>query len=164
MKSKNMKSKEIFNRIENLINDKINKSDNSKMETDIENKSDKNEFKDILYLLMQLLLTILKAPFKIVAKYLRDEIIMAVKKDAKLYMLIMGIMGVLFVFFSVIWLFISVAVGIYCYDKGHTIFISIIYSIGFQLISFILIGLIALIASRKLKSLKILKNLNKYKK
>jgi hypothetical protein len=122
-----MKSEDIINKIENIINDKTNKSDNLKMETEIENKSDKNEFNDIMYLLLQLLLNVIKVPFKIVAKYLRDEIIMAVKKDAKLYMLIIGIMVVLFVFFSVIWLFISVAVGIYCYDKGHTIFISIIY-------------------------------------
>ena len=161
-----MKSKDILNRIENLINDKFSNSDKSKIdaEIEIENKSDKTEFKEILYLLMQLFLNVLKAPFKIVAKYLRDEIIIAVKKDAKLYMLIMGIMGVLFVFFSVIWLFISVAVGVYYYDNGHTIFISIIYSIGFQLISFILITLIALLASSKLKSLKILKKLNKYNK
>ena len=158
-----MKSKDIFNRIENIINYKLHQSDNSKMETEteIENKSDKNGFKEIWYLFMQLLLNVLKAPFKIIANYLKDEIIIAVKKDAKLYMLIMGIMGVLFVFFSVIWLFISVAVGVYCYDKGHTIFISIIYSIGFQLISFIMMSLIAFIASRKLKSLKILKRLNK---
>ncbi len=161
-----MKSKDILNRIENLIDDKFNNSDDSKIEakTEIENKSDKTEFKEILHLLMQLFLNVLKAPFQIVAKYLRDEVITAVKKDVKLYMLIMGIMGVLFIFFSVIWLFISVAVGVYFYDEGHTIFISIIYSIGFQLISFILITLIALIASRKLKSLKIMKKLNKYNK
>ena len=158
-----MKSKEIFNRIENIINDNVNKSDNSKNddETENENKYAKTEFKNILYLLMQLFLNIIKTPFKVVAKYLRDEIIIAVKKDAKIYMLIMGIMGVLFVFFSVIWLFISVAVGVYIYDKGNTIFISIVYSIGFQIISFILFSFIGFIASRKLKSLKILKKLNK---
>lgn len=158
-----METKEILNRIENIINDSINKSDNSKIEneTDNKNKYAKSEFKNILYLLMQLFLNTLKAPFKIVAKYLRDEIIIAVKNDAKIYMLIMGIMGVLFVFFSVIWLFISVAVGVYFYDNGYTILISIIYSVGFQLISFILISLIALIASKKLKSLKVMKKLNK---
>ena len=76
----------------------------------------------------------------------------------------MGIMGVLFVFFSVIWLFISVAVGVYYYDKGHTLLISIIYSIGFQLISFIIMSLIAFIASKKLKSLKFLKRFKKIDK
>lgn len=159
-----MKSKEIFDRIENIIDDNINRPDNSITEekTEDESKYDKTQFKDILYLLTQLFLNILKAPFKIVAKYLRDEIITAVKNDTKIYMLIMFIMGVLFVFFSVIWLFISIAVGFYFYDKGYTILLSIIYSIGFQLVSFVLVGLIALIASRKLKSLKVMKKLNKY--
>jgi hypothetical protein len=159
-----MKSKEIFDRIENIINDNVNKSDNSKTEdkTENEKKYAKTEFKDILYLLMLLFLDILKAPFKIVAKYLRDEIITAIKNDAKIFMLIMLIMGVLFVFYSVIWLFISIAVGVYFYDKGYTILISIIFSIGFQLVSIVLISLIALIASRKLKSLKMMKKLNKY--
>ncbi len=94
-----MKSEEIFNKIEKLIDDKINKPVNSKMEIEVENKSDKKEFKDILYLLMQLLFNVIKTPFKIVTKFLRDEIIIATKKDAKIYMLIMGIMGALFVFF-----------------------------------------------------------------
>ena len=156
-----MKSEEIFDRIENILNDKMNHSGNPETEPGSENKSVKNEIKDIAYLLMQLALNVLKAPFKIVAKYFINEIIDAAKNDAKLYMLLMGIMGVLFVFFSVMWLFVSVAVGVYFYDKGNTIFVSTIYSIGFQLISFILIALIALFASKNLKSLKVLKKLNK---
>jgi ABC-type transport system involved in multi-copper enzyme maturation permease subunit len=71
----------------------------------------------------------------------------------------MGIMGVLFVFFSVIWLFISVAVGVYFYENGNSILISIVYSILFQLISFILVSLIALLASKKTESLKMLNNI-----
>ena len=156
-----MKSEEIFNRIESILNDKMNHSGNPETEPGTENRSAKNEIKDIAYLLMQLALNILKAPFKIAAKYFINEIVDAAKNDARLYMLLMGIMGVLFVFFSVMWLFVSVAVGVYFYDKGNTIFVSTIYSIGFQLISFILIALIALFASKKLKSLKVLKKLNK---
>ena len=119
--------KDIFNRIEEIMD----KCDSSKAEkeTDAENNSDKNRFKEIIYLVLHVFLNVLKAPFKIVAKYLKDEIIIAVKKDAKIYALILGIMGVLFVFFSVIWLFISVAIGVYFYDQGHSILISIIYSV-----------------------------------
>ena len=113
---------------------------------------------------MQFFLNILKTPFNIIAKYLRDEIIISVKKDAKLYVFIMGIIVVLFVFFSVIWLFISVAIGVYFYEQGHSILLSIIYSIGFQIVSFILISIIALIVSKKLKTHKMLKKLNDYKK
>ncbi len=108
-------------------------------------------------------MNILKTPFIIIAKFLRDELVDSIKNDVKIYALIIGIMGVLFVFFSVIWLFISVAVGVYFYDKGYSLQLSIIYSIGFQAVCFLLIGLIALIASRNLKSFKILKKIKKYK-
>ena len=155
-----MKSKEILDRIENLINSKINKSGETKTES--ETNSDKDIIKNIMYLAAHFFLNILKTPFKIIAKYLRDEIITAVKKDAKLYALIMGIMGVLFVFFSVLWLFISIAVGVYFFEQGHSLLLSIIYSIGFQIVSFILISLIALVASKKLKSLKMLKKIKNF--
>ena len=155
-----MKSIKILDKIENLINSEINKLDETKTES--ENNSDKDIIKNIIYLALQFFLNIIKTPFKIIAKYLRDEIITAVKKDAKLYALIMGIMGVLFVFFSVLWFFISIAVGVYFFEQGHSLLLSIIYSIGFQIISFILIGLIALVASKKLKSLKKLRKLKNY--
>lgn len=113
-------------------------------------------------MLLQFFLNIIKSPFKIIAKYLRDEIIIAVKKDAKIYAILMGIMGILFVFFSVMWLFISVAIGVYFFEQGYPILISIIYSIGFQIISFILLSLIAFFALKKLKSIKMLKKLNSY--
>lgn len=155
-----MKSKEILDRIENLINSEVNKSDETKTES--ENNSDKDTTKYIIYLALKFFLNILKTPFKIVAKYLRDEILTAIKKDAKLYALIMGIIVVLFVFFSVLWLFVSIAVGVYFFEQGHSLFLSIIYSIAFQIISLILMGLYALVASRKLNSLKMLKKLKNY--
>ncbi len=151
-----MKSKEIIDKIEKIIDSKVDDSDK------IKNDSDKNIVEDIVYLALQFLLNIIKTPFNIVAKYLRDEVITSIKKDAKLYALVMGIMGVLFVFFSVIWLFISVAVGVYFYEQGSSILISIVYSIIFQIVSFILVGLIAFFTSKKLKSLKIMKKLSKH--
>ncbi len=156
-----MKSKEVFNKIESIINDNVNKSGNSNNADRIENEDNdgKNEFKEILYLLMQLLINILKAPFKIVAKYLRDEIIIAAKNDAKIYMVIVVIMGILFVFFSLIWLFVSFAVAVYFYYEGNTILTSIVYSVGFQLIAFVLVSLVGIIVSKKLKSLKVLNKL-----
>lgn len=159
-----MKSEEVFNRIEEIINGSVNKTDdpNNTDEDNKQNGQNKSEFKKIIYLLLQLVLNVIKSPFKIVAKYLRDEIFIAIKNDARIYMMILGIMGVLFVFFSVIWLFISVAVGVYFYDNGHSILNSIVYSIIIQLVSFLLVSLIAFIASKKLKSLKVLKKLKKY--
>ena len=150
---------EILDKIESII-----KTENSELNTEGE-KSDKqtpdsqNSAKDIMYLVLHFFLNIIKAPFDLIAKYLKNEIINAIKKDTKLYALIMGIMGVMFVFFSVLWLFISVAIGVYYFENGKSILISIMYSIGFQLISFIIVGLIAFIASTQIKSLKMLKKI-----
>jgi len=150
---------EILDKIENII-----KTENSELVTD-EEKSDKqtpdnkNSAKDIMYLVLHFFLNIIKAPFDLIAKYLKNEIINAIKKDTKLYALIMGIMGVMFVFFSVLWLFISVAIGVYYFENGDSLLNSIMYSIGFQLISFIIVGLIAFIASTQIKSLKMLKKM-----
>jgi hypothetical protein len=150
---------EILDKIENIIKNESQKSSENKI--DSENHTDNNTAKDIIYLILQFFLSILKAPFSIITRYLKNEIITAIKKDAKLYALIMFIMIILFVFFSVLWLFISVAVGVYFQEKGHSILMSIIYSIGFQLISIIFISSIAFIASKKLKSLKMLKKFKK---
>jgi len=148
---------EVLDKIEKIIKNDNPEPDEGK--TDSGDQPSSHSTKDIIYLIIDFFLNTLKAPFKIIAKYLRNEIVEAVKKDAKLYALIMGIMGVLFVFFSVIWLFISVAVGVYFYEKGNSILISIVYSILFQLISFILVSLIALLASKKTESLKMLNNI-----
>lgn len=156
-----MEIKQIFNRIESIISDNIKNDRENEVEN--EDGSIKKNLKDIFYLLLDLLLNILKAPFKLVARILRDELIASVKKDAKLYMFILLLSGVLFVFFSVIWLFISVAVGVYFYKKGNTVLLSIIYSIVFQTVSFIFVDLIAFIASKKITSLKLIKKMNNTK-
>lgn len=155
-----METKEIIDRLENILNSREEADKSQERDTD---SSDKKTITDILYLILQFFLNILKTPFIIIAKFLRDELVDSIKNDAKIYMVIMGIMGILFVFFSVIWLFVSVAVGVYFYDKGYSILFSIIYSIGFQVICFVLISLIALIFSRNLKSIKMLKKIKKYK-
>ena len=157
-----MESKEVFTRIEKIIDEQINSSGKTGSNLDEESKQNKNEFKEIIYLALHLVLNVFKAPFKFAARYLRDEILIAVKNDAKVSMVIMGMMGVLFVFFSVIWLFISVAIGVYYYDNGNSVLTSIIYSLIFQILSFVVVGLIAFAVSKKLKSMETLKRLNKY--
>jgi len=117
-------------------------------------------FREYLGLLFSVIIDIVKVPLKLLTNFLKKELIVAIKKDAKLYAVIMGIMGVLFVFFTVMWLFISVAVGVYFYEKGETILISVLYSILFQFGSIIVVSLIAYFASKKIKSLKMLKNID----
>jgi hypothetical protein len=152
---------EILDKIEGILKSESLKSDENKLET--ESQPNKNSANNLIYLVFHFLLNILKAPFNLFAKYLKDEIISAIKKDAKLYALIMGMMGVLFVFFSVLWLFVAVVVGVYFHEKGHSILMSIVYSIGFQIICFIFVALIAFVSSRKIKSLKMISNMKDFK-
>ena len=128
-------------------------------ETQSNYKSERNRFREFGASVIHALGGIIKFPFKMFARYLRDELILAIKKDAKIYTLILGLMGVLFVFFSVMWFFVSVAIGVYFYDNGCSILSAVMYSIGFQTLSFILIALIVLFASKRLNTLKLFKKL-----
>ena len=123
-------------------------------------ESKPNIFKEYIGLLFSVIIDIVKAPLKLLTNFLKKELIVAIKKDVKLYAVIMGIMGVLFVFFTILWLFISIAVGVYFYEKGESMLVSILYSIVFQFGSMILVASIAFFASKKIKSLKMLKNLD----
>lgn len=148
---------EVIDKIEEIIKNETLKEDEDNAET--EERSTKNTVKELITLVLHFILNILRIPLNLIATYLRKEIVSAIKKDAKLYTLIMAIMAVLLIFFSVMWLFVSVAVAVYFHEQGSSVLISIVYSIGFQLISFMLMGLIALIASKNIKSLKMLKRL-----
>lgn len=144
-----------LNKIEGIITNKVADATENK-KVDDKGSAMLTTTKEIIILFISFLKDIFKIPMKIVTKFLINEIVAAAKKDAKNYALIMGLMGVLVVFFSVLWLFISVAVAAYFYDKGNVIFISIMYSLGFQLISFIIISLIVYIISRRIKSLRLM--------
>ncbi len=148
-----MESKEILDKIEDIISKQVDDLDNASTD------SDKSTLKSIGYLMFQFFLKIIKAPFNFANNYIKGEIIKSIKKDAKLYALIMITVGILFIFFAVIWLFIAIAISAYFYEKGHTLFNAIVYSIGIQLIAFIGIGLTALIASKKIKSLQLMKKI-----
>ncbi len=150
-----MEIDEILNKIESIVNDKtLNFSDNKS-----EKQTNNNSAKEMFYLILRFILSVIKAPFTLIAKYLKNEIVHAVKKDAKLYTLIIGMMGMLFIFFTVLWLFISVAVGVYYFENGNSIFVSALYSIAFQLTISIIVGIAAFILSTRIKSLNMLKQL-----
>ena len=150
-----MSIEDYINKIEK-IGEKLSETSNS----DESNDNKPNVLKEYFGLFFTLIFDIIKIPLKLLTNFLRKELVVAIKKDAKIYAVIMGIMGVLFVFFTVMWLFISVAVGVYFYEKGETMLISVLYSILFQFGSIIVVSLIAYFASKKIKSLKMLKNID----
>lgn len=159
-KMKKMNFDDYMNRIEKMVGNINRPSSSNESE---KNNSTNDSLKELVNLLITFFMDIIKFPLKIIANIIRKEIIYTLRKDAKLYALIMGLMVVLFIFFSVLWLFVSTAVGVYFYENGSSILASIMYSVLFQLGSFIILGIVVYIASGKIESLKMLKKLDSLK-
>jgi len=123
-------------------------------------KTAKGVAMELVYLVLQFILNLIKAPFRFVAGYVKNEIVSAVKKDAGLMAVISVMIMVLFVFFLIFWLSVSVAVGAYFYENGNTLLISILYSIAFQILSSLLAGLIAYISVRSLRTFKLFRSVS----
>jgi len=157
---KKMNFDDYMNRIEKMVRNINQPSFSNESE---KNNSTNDSLKELVSLLITFFMDIIKFPLKVIANIIRKEIIYTIRKDAKLYALIMGLMVVLFIFFSVLWLFVSTAVGVYFYENGSSILKSIMYSVLFQMVSFIILGTVAYIASGKIESLKMLKKLDSLK-
>ncbi len=151
-----MKALEIIEKIEEIIQNKLQKPEAGSEATGEQQQS---AVKEIILLVVSFFLDMLKAPFKFMARYFLKETVAFAKKDARLYVFIMGLTGVMFVFFSVLWLFVSVAVGVYFYEHGDTVLTSILWSLLFQFLSIIVVGLTTYFAFRRIKSLKMMKTL-----
>ena len=152
-----MKTSEILNEIEkhireqNLENEKVEKPKKGVKKKDIK--------KNFIYLILLYLLNILKLPIRIFEKYLKEEILKVIKKDIKLYALTLVLLAVLVVFFSVFWLSISFLVGVYFYERGYSMLISVLYSGIFQIISFFVLSIITVLVFKKIKSAKTVKKI-----
>jgi len=116
-----------------------------------------NSNREISYLVAEFLLKTVKKPLKFFEKKLKDKVIESIKKDAKLYALILGVFMFVFVIFFVLWVFISIAVGIYFKEQGNTYFVSIMYSILFQVFTIPIVGFVAYKSFKNLQSVKIMK-------
>ena len=149
-----MELKEILDRIDEILD-----REKKQINEDEGENAPLNFLKEIVILLFQFLVTVVKAPFRFVAGYVKKELLAAVKKDSKLMAVISAMLIVLLVFFLVFWFSLSAAVGIYFYEEGNTLFVSALYSLAFQVVSSVLIGLIAYVSFRRLKTFRIYKSI-----
>jgi len=122
-------------------------------------KSSAGFLKEMLLLLFQFVIALVKVPLGIVGGYIKNEIVSAVKKDSKLMAVISAMLVVLLIFFFVFYMSLSVAVGVYFYEKENTLFVSVLYSLVFQVFSSLIIGLIAYFSYRNLNVLKVYKSI-----
>ena len=102
---------------------------------------------------------LLSFPVRLLLKYFRRELSAAVRHDLRIYMLLAGIAGMMFIFVVVLWLTLSIAVGVFFYEKGFTLLIAVLFSLAFQVVVILLALLTARIASHRRKTLKLVKEL-----
>ena len=161
-----MKQIDILNQIEEILKNNLqfsssknDEEEDSSVNKDIseKQKTKRTPFKDIFNLIISFFMSVVKAPFQLIHVYIKNEIVAVIKKEVKLYFVLICLMGVLLTIFIVFWVLISLAVGIYFQEQGISNFNSILLAIAFQLVSFSLVTFIFFKVSRKIKSLRMLK-------
>jgi len=158
-----MKQLNILAEIEKILKDNLsfNGSDNnSDSEVDSDTNTEKSTkvgpIKAIINLLISFFVSVIKAPFELIHMYIKREIIAVIRKEIKLYFIIIILFGILFTVFIVFWVLISLALGIYFQDEGASLLNSILLVIAFQLSIFALVSFIIHRVSKKIKSLRLL--------
>ena len=86
------------------------------------------------------------------------------KKEMKIFSFIGFVFFFMFIIFFVGWFFLSVFVASYIYDKGNSISFSVMYSLMFQFITFIVIAIVGYLAFRKSIFKKLIDTFKKAKK
>lgn len=160
-----MKQLEILNKIEEILQKNLNfssssskKNNQSEMETQQSDEKEKvSPFKEILNLLISFFMSVIKAPFQLIHLYIKKEIVTVIRTELKLYVVLIILLGIMFTVFMAFWVLISMAVGFYFQDLGYSNFQSILFTIAFQVLVFLIFMFIFFRVSRKVKSLKLFK-------
>lgn len=160
-----MKQLEILNKIEEILQKNLNfssssskKNNQSEMETQQSDEKEKvSPFKEILNLLISFFISVIKAPFQLIHLYIKKEIVTVIRTELKLYAVLIILLGIMFTVFMAFWVLISMAVGFYFQDLGYSNFQSILFTIAFQVLVFLIFMFIFFRVSRKVKSLKLFK-------
>jgi hypothetical protein len=167
-----MKQLDILNKIEELLQNSLkSKSSNSDnytettIEMEEETTTEKNTvsslFKEIFNLLISFLMSIIKIPFQLIQSYIKNEIVAVVRKEVKLYFVLMALLGVLFTVFIVSWVLISLAMGMYFQELGISNVTSILYVLGFQIVIFLIVVFFFFRVSKKIKSISLMNKILK---
>ncbi|MBB3187173.1 hypothetical protein [Microbacter margulisiae] len=125
------------------------KQDDSPEMSDVsqENASDepkarkKYSFRSVMSLLFSFVIDAIKIPFLWTARFLKQELIHAIKKDLQNMALIGLLLIILLIFFAVLWFSVSVLIGVFFYEKGNALLLSVLYVVIFQLFSMMAVGL-----------------------
>ena len=155
----------ILAEIEKILKENLsfNRSgDNSDTAIDSDENGEKSSkagpIRAIINLLISFFVSVIKAPFELIHMYIKREIFAIIRKELRLYSFVIVLLGILFTIFIVLWVLISLAVGVYFKEEGASFLTSVLYVIAFQLVSFTIVSFITYKVSKKIKSLKLLRN------
>ena len=160
-----MRQFEILNEIEYILK-KLFNPNSSEINADIDENSENENLKEsrkkgpvkaIFDLIVSFFMSVINSPFQLIHEFIKKEIIALIRKEIKLYFWVIVLLGVLFTIFIVFWVLISFAIGVYYREEGASLLTSILYVIAFQFITFTIISIIVYRISRKIKSLKFLR-------
>lgn len=175
-----MKQIEILNKIEEILKNSLKKESfswasdlnqktssesksnattmNSENTREEENQEAKvSPFKQILNLIVSFFMSVVKAPFQLIHVYIKNEILNVIRRELKLYFVLIALLGVLFIIFIVFWILISLAVGFYFQELGFSNYESILLSIAFQISIFLIVTFIFVRVSKKVKSIRMIR-------
>ena len=159
-----MKQVKILSEIEKILKENLTFG-TSENETDTEEVSEgkvkksrkKGPVKAIVNLLISFFVSVIKSPFELIHLYIKQEIVSIIRKELKSYFLLILLFGLLFTIFIVFWVLISLAFGVYFLDNGASLLDSVLYVAGIQSILFTIVSFIIYNVSKKIKSLKLLR-------
>ena len=161
-----MKQLEILNEIEKILKSSLNFGSsenqvNASVGTDkVKRKKPrkKGPVKAIFDLIVSFFMSVIKAPFQLIHEYIKKEMIALIRKELRLYFWLFILFAVLLTVFIIFWVLISLAIGIYFKESGVSVLNAILYVISFQLVIFTIVSFVIYQISKKLKSLKLLRN------
>lgn len=160
-----MRQLEILNEIEYILK-KLFNPNSSEINLDTDENSENENIKEsrkkgpvkaIFDLIVSFFMSVIKSPFQLIHEFIKKEIIALIRKEIKFYFWLIVLLGVLFTIFIVFWILISLAIGVYFREDGASLLTSILYVIAFQLLTFTLISIVFYRISRKIKSLKFIR-------
>ena len=160
-----MRQLEILNEIEYILK-KLFNPNSSEINLDTDENSENENIKEsrkkgpvkaIFDLIVSFFMSVIKSPFQLIHEFIKKEIIALIRKEIKFYFWLIVLLGVLFTIFIVFWILISLAIGVYFREDGASLLTSILYVISFQLLTFTLISIVFYRISRKIKSLKFIR-------
>ncbi len=103
--------------------------------------------------------TLFRLPFRMVVRYFRHELTEALKNDLRIYLLLLVVAGLVMLFGVVMWFTVAVLAGVWAWEHGFSLTLSVLISLGFQAGVILLTLLFGWLLARRRRTGKLLRDL-----